>query len=288
MWIVQQAAAQLDALPTLVEVEVPPEAKLHVVGDLHGQFPELLRVLELCGPPEPQRNSILFNGDFVDRGPRSVEVILSLLALMLAYPGCVFLNRGNHETPSMNRVYGFEDEVLRKYSQAAFDAFQRAFRCLPLATVINGCVLVLHGGLFSRDGVSLRDIAAVERRRSDFAGGLALEALWSDPSPEPGRGPSPRGAGVHFGPDVTKRFCEENGLQCCIRSHEVVQNGYEWQPGGRCVTVFSAANYVGQVGNLGAVCHITPRPGASRAVDLAFSTFAGAGAAGRPGRRSRL
>eukprot|EP00441_Pelagodinium_beii_P025003 CAMPEP_0197675116 /NCGR_PEP_ID=MMETSP1338-20131121/84299_1 /TAXON_ID=43686 ORGANISM="Pelagodinium beii, Strain RCC1491" /NCGR_SAMPLE_ID=MMETSP1338 /ASSEMBLY_ACC=CAM_ASM_000754 /LENGTH=56 /DNA_ID=CAMNT_0043255615 /DNA_START=51 /DNA_END=217 /DNA_ORIENTATION=+ len=54
----------------------------------------------------------LFNGDFVDRGDRSVEVALALLAMSVIFPGCVHLNRGNHEFHSMSKHYGFEDEVL--------------------------------------------------------------------------------------------------------------------------------------------------------------------------------
>lgn len=67
--------------------------------------------------------------------------------------------------------------------------------------------------------------------------------LWTDPQPNPGRGPSKRGVGLQFGPDVTKRFCEENGLEAVIRSHEVRMGGYEVEHGGKLVTVFSAPNY---------------------------------------------
>lgn len=38
------------------------------------------------------------------------------------------------------------------------------------------------------------------------------ELLWSDPQPQPGRGPSKRGVGLSFGGDVTKRFLHENNL----------------------------------------------------------------------------
>lgn len=53
--------------------------------------------------------------------------------------------------------------------------------------------------------------------------GLMCELLWSDPQPENGRGASKRGVGIQFGPDVTKRFLEHNGLGmsiawCCMRA----------------------------------------------------------------------
>ena len=36
--------------------------------------------------------------------------------------------------------------------------------------------------------------------------------LWSDPQPAPGRAPSKRGTAIQFGPDVTRRFLDDNGL----------------------------------------------------------------------------
>ena len=55
---------------------------------MHGQFFDLLYILDLNGPPT-QTNMYLFNGDFVDRGPNSIEVILTLFALQLAAPDYV-------------------------------------------------------------------------------------------------------------------------------------------------------------------------------------------------------
>ena len=63
-----------------------------------------------------------------------------------------------------------------------------------------------------------------------------MEMLWTDPQVEAGRGPSKRGVGMMFGPDVTARFCERNGLDAIIRSHEVRMGGYEVEHGGKCIT----------------------------------------------------
>lgn len=60
--------------------------------------------------------------------------------------------------------------------------------------------------------------------------------LWTDPQKDPGRSPSKRGVGMMFGPDVTERFCDKNGLKAIIRSHEVRMDGYEVEHNGRCIT----------------------------------------------------
>jgi len=45
-------------------------------------------------------NAFIFNGDFVDRGTCSVEIVMILFSSLLAWPNSVFLNRGNHEVCS--------------------------------------------------------------------------------------------------------------------------------------------------------------------------------------------
>lgn len=70
------------------------------------------------------------------------------------------------------------------------------------------------------------------------------EMLWCDPQEAPGRGPSKRGVGIGFGPDVTKRWTDLNEVTAVIRSHEVQQGGYSVTHAGRLITVFSAPNYV--------------------------------------------
>jgi len=111
-------------------------------------------------------------------------------------------------------------------------------------------VLVVHGGIFGEDGVTLADIEKTDRfRESPDTGGIMSDILWSDPQPFPGRGPSKRGVGKQFGPDVTKAFLDANGLELLIRSHEVKDEGYLVEHDGRCITVFSAPNYCDQMGN---------------------------------------
>lgn len=241
----------LSSLPTLIEIDVPNGKEITVCGDVHGQFYDMLNIFELNGFPS-EDNPYLFNGDFVDRGSFSAEIIITFFALKLLYPNHFHLTRGNHESRTMNQIYGFQGEIAHKYDVKAFELFSEAFCWLPLSAVINKKVFVVHGGLFSEDGVTLNDIKKINRNCQPPDHGLMCEVLWSDPQPDMGRGMSKRGVGLAFGPDVTERFLKTNNLEMVVRSHEVKAEGYEVEHNGKLVTVFSAPNYCDQMGNKGA------------------------------------
>lgn len=163
--ILRGCLALFKALPTLVDVPLDasnPNAQITVCGDTHGQFYDVLRLFELNGVPSPS-NPYLFNGDFVDRGSFSTEVVITFLAFKLLYPNAFFMSRGNHETVAMNRMYGFEGEVRHKYDSRLMDAFTEVFNVLPLAHVVAGKVFVVHGGLFTKEGVTLDELRKLPR-----------------------------------------------------------------------------------------------------------------------------
>ncbi|KAJ7963877.1 Serine/threonine-protein phosphatase [Quillaja saponaria] len=249
--IVLQTREMLQALPSLVDINISAGKQITVCGDVHGQFYDLLNIFELNGLPSNE-NPYLFNGDFVDRGSFSLEVILTLFAFKCMSPSAIYLARGNHESKSMNKIYGFEGEIRSKLNETFVELFAEVFCYLPLAHVINEKVFVVHGGLFSVDGVKLSDLRAINRFCEPPEEGLMCELLWSDPQRIPGRGPSKRGVGLSFGADVTKRFLQENNLDLVVRSHEVKDEGYEIEHNGKLITVFSAPNYCDQMGNKGA------------------------------------
>lgn len=251
--IVLDSIQLLRQLKSLVKIIVPTDSKFTICGDIHGQFYDLLNILEINGMPS-NSNPYIFNGDFVDRGCFSVECVLTLLTAKLIYPNNVHLARGNHETQHMNKMYGFHGEVMSKYGkdEKLYSLFCECFCQLPLAHVINEKIFVVHGGLFSRDGVTLQEIEEIDRDCEPQDTGLMTELLWSDPQEMPGRSPSKRGVACQFGPDVTKQFLKDNSLDLIIRSHEMKEKGYSVEHDGKLITVFSAPNYCDQMGNDGA------------------------------------
>jgi hypothetical protein len=123
MKILRRVYKMLLKLPNTTRLTVTDKCKLTVIGDLHGQLPDLLYILDECGLPNAN-NKFVFNGDFVDRGDKGCEIVCILFSMMVACgPEVVALNRGNHEDLPVCRVYGFEAEVKEKYDELLFEMF---------------------------------------------------------------------------------------------------------------------------------------------------------------------
>ncbi|RHY86551.1 hypothetical protein DYB35_002258, partial [Aphanomyces astaci] len=197
-YVTQLVEQVLDAPPrgTMTHIQIPKGVELVIVGDLHGQFEDLMTIFDRKGVPS-KTLWYLFNGDFVDRGLHGVEVICTLLAYSLLYPQFVFLNRGNHEALVLNQVFGFADEVSKKYDAdqfpALFGLFEAVFNRLPLCTLIQDSVFVVHGGLPVEPNVTLNDIEAIDHLReipTNRLDGLDdqifSQLMWNDPQPRDG------------------------------------------------------------------------------------------------------
>ena len=83
--LLNRQLALLANRPNVERVRLRPGCRLTVVGDLHGQLADLLHIFALNGWPS-EDSLYLFNGDFVDRGPKGVEVTLLLFAWQQARP----------------------------------------------------------------------------------------------------------------------------------------------------------------------------------------------------------
>mmetsp|Transcript_63885 Transcript_63885/g.152360 ORF Transcript_63885/g.152360 Transcript_63885/m.152360 type:complete len:325 (+) Transcript_63885:79-1053(+) len=253
--ICQQVKKVLESQPMLLELSAP----MKLCGDIHGQFHDLLRVFEHSGYP-PEAN-FLFLGDYVDRGKRSLETICLLFAYKIKYPENFFLLRGNHESPSICRIYGFYDECKRRYSVKLWKEFCDVFNWLPVSAIIDEKVICMHGGLSQEmmEGVDVREKVAEIKRPADIPdNGFLCDLLWADPAPEDasGFGQNDRGVSVAFGADVVTQFLQKSDMDLVVRAHQVVEDGYEFFASRKLVTIFSAPNYCGEFDNAAAVLSI--------------------------------
>lgn len=244
----------------------PPPGKLVLLGDTHGQLNDVLWIFFKYGEPS-ESNVFLFNGDVPDRGPSATEILTLIMLFKLCIPCSMHLNRGNHEDRSMNEAYGFLDECVQKWGlqqgMELFELFNAMFEHLPLFSVIDSSVFVVHGGLWRRPPYGLALLERLDFRRPipEPTSGigpdlLIFDSMWSDPHSTKGFSTNARGTNiVTWGPDITSKFLKGNNLRLLVRSHQlpVGGRGYAYTHGGGCLTVFSASNYCGQCGNLGSV-----------------------------------
>ena len=117
--------------PPLIELDAP----VKIVGDIHGQYSDLIRMFEMCG--FPPTSNFLFLGDYVDRGKNSLETILLLMCYKIKYPENFFLLRGNHECANVTRVYGFYDECKRRCNVKVWKTFVDTFNCVRPSILIG-------------------------------------------------------------------------------------------------------------------------------------------------------
>uniref|UniRef100_A0A6Q2XD43 Serine/threonine-protein phosphatase with EF-hands n=1 Tax=Esox lucius TaxID=8010 RepID=A0A6Q2XD43_ESOLU len=163
--LLQETKKLLRQMPNVVYFSTPYAKEITICGDLHGRLDDLLLIFYKNGLPSAE-TPYVFNGDFVDRGKKSVEILILLFAYLLLYPDHMHLNRGNHEDHIMNLRYGFTKEVMQKYKTHGRDILkliQEVFSLLPLATVIDNKVLVVHGGI--SDVTDLDFLRSIERHK---------------------------------------------------------------------------------------------------------------------------
>lgn len=228
--------------------EILDYSDVYAVGDLHGDLDTLVEFIEVSGVlSEMENNSgtkLLFLGDYVDRGPRQVEVLAAVLLLKDLYPDSVILLRGNHEPPPLlmpipRDLYEHIHLKFGENSDLVYSFVMSLFQKLAYGARVPNKALFLHGGPPSTviEAKSFEEAFSVGRPCADD--GVLEDVLWSDPI-EYSENPveeSPRGAGYLFGEAVTRKTLELARVRFIVRGHEAV-NGYKVNHGGRVLTLF--------------------------------------------------
>lgn len=258
--IINRAAALFRKEPNVMRLNDP----ITVCGDIHGQYYDLLKLLEIGGDPKEQQ--YLFLGDYVDRGCFGCEVALYLFAFKIKHPDTFFMLRGNHECRHLTAYFNSKQETKYKYSLAVYDALMTAFDCLPLACILNGRFLCVHGGL-SPEIRTVDEINAIQRFREPPSTGPMCDLLWSDPMEEDEEKCTQEALYVHndlrgcsycFSYAATCQFLVANHLLSIIRAHEAQDEGYRLYKKSSTgfpsvICIFSAPNYCDSYDNKAAI-----------------------------------
>jgi len=238
--------------PNLIQISSP----VSIVGDIHGQFYDLLELFKVAGP-FPDVN-YLFLGNYINRGYYSVETISLLACLKLRYPQRVTLLRGNHESRALTQVYGFYGECMRKYGNPnVWRHFTVMFDYLPIAAIIDNSNYAVHSGL-SSSCQTLDQIRLLHRFQEVPTEGPLTELLWSDPTTEfpSGFTASPRGPGKLYSSEVVYKFLRVNNLSYIVRSHQLCIDGFQTLFEGKFSTIWSAPNFCYRCSNVACVLEI--------------------------------
>jgi diadenosine tetraphosphatase ApaH/serine/threonine PP2A family protein phosphatase len=227
-------------------VKLEPLGEALVIGDLHGDLDSLVKILESSGFTQKmtQRKdaTLIFLGDYGDRGAYSAEVYYTVLKLKLAFPEQTVLLRGNHEGPEdllasphdlpMQFQFRFKENWRTAYAKT-----RELFAYLYNAVLVEERCLMVHGGL-SPNISSIQDLAHanVTHPEQEFLEDL----LWSDPNDMVKEVLySPRGAGKLFGKKVTENALKKLNVKILIRGHEPCEEGFKLNHDGKVLTLFS-------------------------------------------------
>ncbi|CCD61407.2 Serine/threonine-protein phosphatase [Caenorhabditis elegans] len=250
-----------------------------IVGDIHGQFHDLIRILNYNVPKDDAKkksgygfcnNRFVFLGDYVDRGSHSIECISLMFALKIIYQTNYILLRGNHETRAINYAYGFREELVNRLGPAdgkeVWEKFNEVFAYMPLACLVGEKILCMHGGISPRLN-TLEDIKNIDHPLFEIGNdSLAQDLLWADPTDGQGLiavSQTPaypknivRGLSVVFNEAAVHDTCKRLGIKLIVRAHQMIPEGFKFFADQKLLTIFSAPRYMNETDNHGATLKV--------------------------------
>ena len=206
-------------------------ARVIFVGDTHGDFEATEKIIHRHLKPG---NKLVFLGDYVDRGPASIENINFLLQQKIEHPDSLFLLMGNHEGYAMMDFHpaDFWDRLDAELRQRYSEVLSR----LPLAASTPNGIIALHGAL--PDVPSLGDINKIKLGSDEWH-----QITWGDWQEGEGEflGIDPYTGRPQFGRGWFEEAMSRFGKNVLIRSHQ--PNAPQLMYGRRCLTIFTSSAY---------------------------------------------
>jgi len=201
------------------------------VGDTHGDLEATERIIHKYLKP---RNKLVFLGDYVDRGPASLENINFLLKRKLEHLDSLYLLMGNHEGYAVFTFHpadfweGLDADLRQRYS----DVLSR----LPLAVSTPNGIIALHGAL--PDVSALEDINKIRPGSTEWH-----QITWGDWQERAGKslGIDPYTGRPQFGRGWFEEIMSRLGKNVLIRSHQ--PDAPPTMYSRRCLTIFTSSAY---------------------------------------------
>ena len=226
--LLDQVARRFTEEPKLIELR---GRQAVFVGDTHGDFEATKLIIERHPPKD---TTLVFLGDYVDRGPKSAENLNFLLKLKLEYPDKLFLLMGNHE--GRKALHFYPADFWESLEPELHELYAETLSHLPLAAVAPNGVIALHGAL--PDVPDLNAIGRIELGSKPW-----YQITWGDWYDGEGEflGNDAFTGRPQFGRGWFEKLMARFGKQVLIRSHQpgAPQLMYD----GRCLTIFTSSAY---------------------------------------------
>jgi predicted phosphodiesterase len=210
-------------------VRLPETGKAVFIGDTHGDFDATETIFRLYFRPG---YTLVFLGDYVDRGDNSLENIEFLLKRKAEAPDRIFLLAGNHE--GYCSVPFSPADFWESLSPREYEYFSEICKLFSFAAVTRNGLCAVHGA--TPDLESLEEINTVQLCSEHW-----LQLTWGDFIEQPGEFLGDRGGRPVYGEDYFMRTMKKLGLQVLIRSHQPNINPVIFHK--RCLTLMTSFYY---------------------------------------------
>lgn len=226
--LLNEAEKRFASEAKLIQLE---SGRVIFVGDTHGDLEATEKVIHRYLKP---KNTLVFLGDYVDRGPASLENISFLFEQKIEHPDSLYLLMGNHEGYAVGSFHpadfweGLDAELRQRYSEV--------LSRLPLAVSTPNGVIALHGAL--PDVSALEDINRIKPGSAQWH-----QITWGDWQERAGKslGIDPYTGRPQFGRGWFNEIMSRLGKNVLVRSHQ--PDAPPTIYGKRCLTIFTSSAY---------------------------------------------
>jgi len=224
---------------------IPKGGNAIIIGDLHGDESSLVKILKETSFVEKvkkgEKLTLVFLGDYIDRGPNPLETLNIVLELKRSFRDNVVMLRGDHElqpsSPNSPGGQEFLEECTKRYKDFDGNVYRHYLEVLgmlPLAAKSENKILFVHGGVGERTSEADMVHGGEEVER---------DLVWNDFAEIEGvRDNTNRGIGKLVGPDVLKEVRDRMDCNIVINGHEPVEAGRVERFGSKLATINS--NYI--------------------------------------------
>ena len=227
--LLDEAERRLAEESRLIRLE---SGRVIFVGDTHGDLEATEKIIRKYLKPA---NKLVFLGDYVDRGPASMENINALLEQKIKHPDGLFLLMGNHEGRAVMSCHpadfweGLDARLRRRYGEVLSK--------LPLAASTSNGIIAVHGAL--PDVSDLQDLERIEPGSTEWR-----QITWGDWQEGEGRmlGTDIYTPRPQFGRGWFEEIMSRLGKNVLVRSHQPSAPSTMYDQ--RCLTIFTSSAYM--------------------------------------------